>query len=74
MDVLSVIWFAAAIGGVVAAIVGWVRPAWRRPALVVAAACFGVAGVLGILSIGLVFLVMAFGCLALAIRASESVA
>lgn len=73
VNVLSVIWYTAAIGGAVAAIVGCLRPAWRFPALALAAACFGVAGVLGILSIGVVFIVLALGCLALAERSPARV-
>lgn len=59
---LAVIWFASAIGGAAAAIVGAAVPARRSRSLTVAAALFMVAGVLGILSIGIVFLVLAAVC------------
>jgi uncharacterized membrane protein len=61
-DPLTIIWYAAATLGVVAVIVSFLRPPVRRPALLVAATAFAVAGVLGILSIGVVFLVAAAVC------------
>lgn len=65
---LAVVWFATAIGGAVAAVLAVLLPDRRRGLLLVAAACFAVAGVLGILSIGIVFVVGAVVCWHLANR------
>lgn len=62
MSVLSVVWFTSAIGGALAAVVGLLVPKVRRWALLVAGAGFSIAGVLGILSIGILFLGLAAFC------------
>lgn len=71
-DVLTVIWYVAALSGVVSVIVSIVRPAAHRPALLVGAVCFWIAGVLGILSIGVVFLVAAVICGVVAVRQTSA--
>lgn len=63
MDLLAALLWAGAGGGVIAVVVGLARPARRRPALILAAALFLPIGILGILSIGIVFLVAALLCL-----------
>lgn len=60
------LWAGAALG-VVAVIVAVRRPAQRRLALLLAALLFLPIGVLGILSIGIVFLVAAAVCLGAAV-------
>lgn len=68
-DVLSVVWYTAAIGGAVAAIAGLlVRGSRRRQLLIVAGFGFTIAGILGILSIGIVFIVLAALCFGIASR------
>lgn len=67
-DVLTVIWYAAALSGFVSVVVSVVRPTMRRPALLVGAAAFGLAGILGILSIGVLFIVAAIVCAVVAER------
>ena len=67
--VLTGVWFAAAICGVVAAVIGIASSGGRRRVpMIVAAFCFAVAGVLGILSIGIVFLALSAVCFAIAMR------
>lgn len=71
--VLAVVWFAAVIGGAVAAVAGLVtHRARRRVSLVSAGMCFGVAGVLGILSIGILFVALSAACLVAASRAGDA--
>lgn len=60
------LWTGAGLG-VVAVVVALARPSKRRVALLVAALTFLPIGVLGILSIGALFLVAAAVCLALAV-------
>ena len=61
---LVVIWFASAIAGVIAALGALAVRRQRASLLVVAGACFAVAGVLGILSIGILFLALSVACFA----------
>ena len=65
---LAVVWFATAIGGALAALLAMLIPDRRHSLLLVAAVCFAIAGVLGILSIGIVFVVGAVVCWHLANR------
>lgn len=62
MVALSIVWWSAAVIGVVALIVAGLSASRRRGVLAVAAAAFLVVGILGILSIGLPFLVLAGVC------------
>ena len=72
---LSVIWFAAAIGGAIAVVVGLLTHDVRRHvSLVIAGVCFGVAGILGILSIGIGFVALSVACFVVADRANEAAA
>lgn len=70
---LSVVWFASALGGAIAAVVGLLTHGTpRRVSLVTAGVCFGVAGVLGILSIGIIFVVLSAACFVAASRAGDA--
>lgn len=70
---LSVIWFGAAVGGAIAAVLGlFTHRAQRGAALMTAGVCFGVAGVLGILSIGIVFVALSLACFAAASRVRQA--
>lgn len=71
-DTLTIIWWLATATGISAVVVSLVQPAVRRSALLVGAAAFAVSGVLGILSIGVVFLVAAIVCGVFAARQSPS--
>jgi hypothetical protein len=71
VNVLSVTWYAATIAGVAAAAAGWAQPVVRTPAPLVAVACSGPAGVLGLLSIGSAIIMVAAGCLPLAGQAGS---
>lgn len=71
-DVLIVIWYVAAASGLVSVVVAVARPAARRPALLVGAAAFGIAGLLGILSIGVVLLAAAAVCAVIAARQTSA--
>lgn len=72
MDVLGVIWWGSAAGALVAVAVAVTTPSRRREALVTAGLLFLVAGVLGILSIGIVFIVAAIVCGFVAARAATT--
>ena len=72
-ELLSVVWFAAATGGVVAVVFALVNRTRRHVSLTVAGVCFGLAGVLGILSIGVVLLVLSAVCFVAASRATDEV-
>jgi hypothetical protein len=61
-EVLAIVWFAAAIGGLVAAVFGLMYRTRRRASLMLAGVCFGVAGVLGILSVGVIFIALSVVC------------
>ena len=67
VDALALALWAAAGGGALAAVVAVRRPTYRRAALVVAAVLFLPIGVLGILSVGAVFLAASLVCLVLAL-------
>ena len=74
-ELLVAIWFAAAVGGVIAVLVGLFASGDTRPRwLAIAVACFVVAGVLGILSIGILFLVLAGACFLSGRRARDTTA
>jgi len=70
MDLLSVIWWTSATGGLASVALAVAMPTLRRAALLVASLLFIVAGVLGILSIGIVFIAAAIVCAVLAFRAA----
>jgi len=71
--VLSIVWFAAAIGGAIAGVVGLsTHRARRRVSLVTAGVCLGVAGLLGILSIGIIFVALSAACFVASSRAGEA--
>lgn len=72
MDLLGVIWWGSAAGGFVSVAVAVTVPSRRRAALVVASLLFLVAGGLGILSIGIVFIVAASVCAVVAVRAART--
>jgi len=62
VEILSAIWFTAAISGALAGLVALTVKSVRRPALMVAGSLFALAGVLGILSIGILFIGLAALC------------
>lgn len=68
MDALSMIWWGSTVVAIAAVAVAAAVPIRRRQALVVAAVMFLVAGVLGILSIGIVFILAAVACAVFAAR------
>lgn len=68
MDTWSVIWYAAATGGAVTGLTGLFLHAWRQQLFLASAGCFLVCGILGILSIGLLFLALAALLIVVAIR------
>lgn len=68
-DVLVVLWFFSAIAGSVASLAAITAPEHRRGFLLTAAGLFTIAGVLGILSVGVLFLVAAGLCAAFGLRA-----
>lgn len=72
MDLLGVIWWGSAVGGFASVAVAVTMPARRRAALLVASLLFLVSGVLGILSIGIVFIVAAIVCAVVAVRTSRT--
>lgn len=67
MDWLAVGLWTGALGGVIAVVAAIVLPNRRRAALLVGAALFLPIGVLGILSIGIVFLIAAVACVTVAL-------
>lgn len=67
MTALTVAFYVALVMAVIAS-AGAVAPPRRRQLLAVAAGAYAVAGVLGILSIGIVFLAAAVVCALLALR------
>jgi hypothetical protein len=62
MSVILIIWFGAAISGAIAAVVAVAMPSARQSALIAAGTNFAVAGVLGIFSIGMLFIGLAVFC------------
>lgn len=71
-EVLAIVWFAAAIGGLVAAVFGLMYRTRRRASLMLAGVCFGVAGVLGILSVGVIFIALSVVCFVAGSRAGNA--
>lgn len=65
---LALLWWTGVVLGVGAVVAAVAMPRHRTTAWWVAAGAFGLAGVLGILSIGLVFLVASVGCAVMAMR------
>lgn len=72
MDLLGVIFWGSAAAGFASIAVAVGMPSRRRAALLVASLLFLVAGVLGILSIGVVFIVAAIVCAVVAVRAART--
>lgn len=72
MNALSVVMYGSLLVAVVACVAAVASPHVRARALALAGFFYGVAGVLGILSIGLLFLVAAALCFALAARVNAS--
>lgn len=73
MDLLAVLLWTAAAGGALSVVVATVQPRQRRGALLLAASLFLPIGILGILSIGVVFLVATALCLVLAVSSRARV-
>ena len=71
VDILVVVWFAAAGSGILAGFCALVSSRRRRVFLLAAGGCFAVAGLLGLASIGILFLVFSAGCFALAGRSNS---
>jgi hypothetical protein len=72
MELLGAIWWGSAAGGLASVAVAVAMPSRRRTALLVASLLFLVAGVLGILSIGIAFIVAAFVSAVVAVRAART--
>lgn len=72
VDLLGVIFWGSAVGAVASVVVAVTMPLHRRVALLVASLLFLVAGVLGILSIGIVFIAAAIVCAVVALRAART--
>jgi hypothetical protein len=72
MNVLTVVVYAAMVTGAVAVIAAVAAPRLRRQLFWLAAGMFTVDGVLGILSIGILFLAAAAVCVWLATRPSSA--
>lgn len=64
--VLALLWSIACIVGLVSAAAAIIRPSYRVALLRLAGLSFGLAGLLAILSVGVVFLLLAAGCFWLA--------
>lgn len=62
VGILAVVWWLAVVGGAAALVVAVVSPQRRAVSLWVAAGLWVVPGILGILSIGILFLVAAVAC------------
>lgn len=71
MTVLTVVWCLAALAGAASALAAALIPSARPPLLLAAYACWLVAGILGILSVGIIFLAAAFACLTFAVRTAS---
>lgn len=71
MSVLAVVVYAAMVTGAVAAVAALAVPRLRRQLFWLAAGMFTVVGVLGILSIGILFLAAAAACVVVATRTSD---
>lgn len=68
MDTLSVIWFSAAAVGTGLGLAGLLVQQRRQQLFLGSAGCFLICGVLGILSIGMLFLILAVALIAVAVR------
>jgi hypothetical protein len=68
MTVLTLIWWTAVTGGFAACLLALTVRSHRHELLLLAGVCFLIAGVLGILSIGLIFLVASAACIIAASR------
>lgn len=68
---LSVIWFTAAAVGLLAALPGLLRRDWRQWSFLASAGCFLVCGILGILSIGILFLGLAAVLIVVGVRTGD---
>ena len=62
-EAVAVALWAGALGGLVAIAIAVAKPSKRRVALLVAAFLFLPIGVLGILTVGWIFLALALGCI-----------
>lgn len=69
---LSIVWWLAALAGTACVIVAVTRRQVRAAGLWFAAGSFLVAGLLGLASIGMVFLVGAVVCAVVAVKAAPS--
>lgn len=63
MDLLATLLWAGAAGGILAVAVALMRPGRRRGWLLAASLLFLPIGIMGILSVGIVFLLAAAACL-----------
>ena len=72
MDLLGLIWWGSAVGGLAAVAVAMTMPSRRHAALLMASLLFLVAGALGILSIGIIFIVAAIACAVAAVRSART--
>lgn len=69
-EFFAVVWFAAAIGGGLLVVVAAFAPRDRRRfPLLAAGVCFAIAGLLGILSIGILFVALSAVCFVFSERA-----
>ena len=72
MSVLTVVFYGLVLAGVAAGLAGLMAPSVRSRMFLAAAASFGLAGVLGILSIGVVFIAASIVCVLAAVRSRET--
>ena len=72
MDLLGLIWWGSAVGGFTSVAVAMTMPSRRRAALLMASLLFLVAGALGILSIGIIFIVAAIVCAVAVVRSART--
>lgn len=72
MDLLGLIWWGSAVGGFASIALAVAVPSRRRSALLVASLLFLLAGVLGVLSIGILFVVAAIVCAVAALRSART--
>ena len=71
MNSLTVVFYAAAMLGVVGAGAAWALPQWRVRLLIVASVAFAVAGVLSVLTIGIVLLLLSAVCATISFRTAS---
>ena len=72
INILVAVWFVAAGAGVCSALGALATSSRRRSLLLVAGSCFAVAGVLGILSIGIIFIGLSTACFIAARRVAQA--